>query len=150
LGTTRRKHAMFRHRQVLGAGALVALALCAAPAFGVGQPPAALDSGGSVVSPDGAVRYVLHQANLKTSVTAFRVRDGKRLGSTSLAGMWGVAPLTIGAQYGGVSHDGSRLVIAEVGSATRFVVVPTDFKAQPQYISLAGDFAYDAMSPDNQ
>jgi hypothetical protein len=141
---------MLRHARPFTLAALAALALAAGPAFGVGQPPAAVSQGGSVVSPDGAVRYTLKHANLKTSVTAVRVRDRKRLGSTSLDGMWGVAPLTTtGSVYGGVSHDGTRLVVAEIGSVTRFAVIPTDFAAQPQYVSLAGDFAFDALSPDN-
>jgi hypothetical protein len=145
---------MLRHGRTLGAGAFVALALTAGPAFGVGQPPVALETGGTVVSPDGAVRYTLHHRNLKTSVTAVRVRDGRQLGRTSLQGMWGVAPLTVGTQYGGVSHDGSRLVVAQVGSGaangTRFAVVPTDFRTPPRFVSLAGDFAFDALSPDNK
>ena len=141
---------MPRHARPITLVAVAALAVAAGPAFGVGQPPAALDQGGSVVSPDGAVRYTLTHANLKTSVTAVRVRDGKRLGSTSLDGMWGVAPVTVGNQYGGVSHDGSRLVVAEIGSATRFAVIPTSFASRPRFVSLAGDFAFDAMSPDNK
>jgi hypothetical protein len=141
---------MLRHARPLTLAALAALAVSAGPALGVGQPPAALNRGGSVVSPDGAVRYTLKHADLKTSVTAVQVRDGKRLGSTMLDGSWGVAPLTVGAQYGGVSHDGSRLVVAEIGSVTRFAVVPTDFASRPQLVSLSGDFAFDALSPDNK
>ena len=70
---------MLRHARLLGTGAFVALAFAAGPAYGVGQPPVALDKGGSVVSPDGSVRYTLRHANLMTSVTAARATDGKRL-----------------------------------------------------------------------
>jgi hypothetical protein len=145
---------MLRHGRSLGAGALMALALTAGPAYGVGQPPVALDNGGTVVSPDGAVRYTLSHANLKTTVAAVRVRDGKRLASTAMDGMWGVAPLTIGNQRGGVSHDGRMLVVAQVGSGpangTRFALLKTDLKSEPRIVSLAGDFAFDALSPDNK
>jgi hypothetical protein len=145
---------MLRHGRSLGAGALVALALTAGSAYGVGQPPIALDKGGTVVSPDLGVRYTLSHANLKTSIQAVRVRDGKRLGATSLAGLWGVSPLTLNNQIGGVSHDGRLLVVAQVGSSastgTKFAVFHTDFKTQPQIVSLPGEFAFDALSPDNR
>jgi hypothetical protein len=145
---------MLRLGRSIGAGALVALALGAGPAYGVGQPPAALDAGGTVLSPDGAVRYTLSHANLKTTVAAVRVRDGRRLASTAIDGMWGVAPLTVGDQRGGVSHDGRMLVVAQVGSGsasgTRFALLNTDLKSQPRIVSLAGDYAFDALSPDNR
>jgi hypothetical protein len=145
---------MLRHARPLTLAALAALAVSAGPALGVGQPPVALDTGGSVLDTDGSVRYTLKHVNLQTSVTAVRVRDGKRLRSTTLKGLWGVAPLTVGTQYGGVSHDGSRLVVARVGSGsangTRFAIVPTDLASRPRFVSLAGDFAFDALSPDNK
>src|SRR4051794_12054745 len=145
---------MLRHGRSIGAAALAGLALTAGPAYGVGQPPAALEVGGTVVSPDGAVRYTLSHANLKTTVAAVRVRDGRRLASTSMDGMWGVAPLTAGNQRGGVSHDGRLLVVAQVGSGsasgTRFALLHTDLKSEPRVVSLAGDYAFDALSPDNK
>jgi hypothetical protein len=138
---------------LLSAGALAALAVAAGSAYAVGQPPVALDQGGTVASPDGSVRYVLRHANLQTSIRAV-APGGKTLRTTSLSGLWGVTPLTINNQNGGVSHDGRMLVVAQVGSGasngTRFAVLHTDFQQEPQTVSLPGEFAFDALSPDNK
>src|SRR4051794_28636639 len=99
---------MLRHGRSLGAGAVLALAITAASAYAVGPPPTAVELGGTVSSPDGNIRYVLHHKQLRTQIAAVD-SDGVTQRTTSLLGMWGVTPVTVNNDIGGVSHDGRLL-----------------------------------------
>jgi len=130
------------------------LALAAAPsALADGFAGYALQSGTGVVSAGGTIRYVAFGHTGGTTVEAISTADGSVLRSLDVIGSFGT-PFIGAPQHGlGLSADGRTLVLADVPTTfphTRSAF--SFFSTHPlQYqngVSLKGDFAFDALSPD--
>jgi hypothetical protein len=78
------------------------------------------------------------------------VRSGEVV--RKLAGTWGFPKVTYAGQVEGLSRDGRTLVLAErtqaLTSPTRFLVVDPQSLQVRKRISLPGQFAFDALSPN--
>jgi hypothetical protein len=84
-----------------------------------------------------------------------RGRDGRQVRSGTVAGNWGIPFVTWDLTRGGLSHDGSRLVLANppaAGLARRstLLVLDTATLRPTRRIVLPGDYAFDALSPDKR
>jgi hypothetical protein len=141
------KHVLFRGG-VAAAAALVlaATALAAAPWPGFAR---------SVSTSRADIRYVAVRAHGDTTVRAIRVASGELIASRTVKGLWGIPAVTIGGAGGGLSPDGTRLVLAEpttyaLRAHSRFVILDTAHLRQVRKIVLNGEFGYDALSPDGK
>jgi hypothetical protein len=137
---------------------LLAVPLTTAAADG---PSAPLMQGGGGVG-NGNVRYVMLPAHKMTILERVRTRGGQVLGWVYLPGSWGI-PLVTNTETGGLAHDTRILVAGELGPVvctqsrcpalrrtSRFAVFSTGMLRRRATISLAGDFTYDALSPDGR
>jgi hypothetical protein len=135
--------------------AACACALAASGSAGAASPWAGVMLGhdGALAS-SGDVRYVTLPAGTRTAVAKLRVSDGRVLAYASFAGRFGIPTTTIGGPGEGLSHDGSRLVLAEVSplvelrQASRFLVLSTAKLRRVDSFSLPGEHGFDALSPD--
>ena len=135
--------------------ALVPLALAAgsARAGGGEMLPGVVAGGPGALDATGALRYVARPGRGSTGVVAVRVRDGRIVGRTTVAGTFGVARVAFDGTTEGVSFDGTTLVLADArrGAATsRFAVLDTAPLRLRKTIELKGVWAYDALSPDGR
>jgi hypothetical protein len=144
---------MLRRFLVLASLATLVL-VAAARADGSGGAIVASQGSPGVVSPDGTLRYVALPDGLgRTLVEAIRTRDGWTRGFGSVAGAYGT-PWVAGTKMGGLSPDGRTLVLGQANAynglrrVSRFVVYDSKRLWAPQdWITLRGDFAFDALSP---
>jgi hypothetical protein len=141
--------------------ALVALGACCAAlaaipaAAGDGGPsPGTAWGGAGVTGPQGQLRYVTVGAGSWTSVEAIAVHGGRLVRWSSVRGSYGIPYVTNFGTTGGLSRDGSTLILATYASQpsaqtiTRFVVFDTRRFRATDTIELHGSFSYDALSPD--
>jgi len=137
-----------------------ALALVAAPtALADGFAGYALQTGTGVVSANGKVRYVAvaagQAASTSTTVESISTADGSILRSLSVIGSFGTPFIAQPRDGLGLSADGRTLVLADVPMSyphTRsafsfFSTHPLEYQTG---VSLKGDFAFDALSPDGR
>src|SRR5690242_839217 len=91
---------------VAAAAALVvaATALAAAPWPGLAR---------SVSTSRADIRYVAVRAHGDTTVRAIRAASGETVAAHTLKGLYGIPAVTISGAGGGLSPDGTRLVLAE-------------------------------------
>ena len=131
------------------------LALVLVPAaLADGGPSPGVDQGSyGLLSANGAIRYVTLSGTHSTVLEAIRTSDGHVLRWRSIPGGWGIPFVTYNGTTGGLARNGRALVLAEsafVGGlrnrSTFAVVDPKTFGYE--MISLKGDFAFDALSPD--
>jgi hypothetical protein len=129
---------------VLGALAVVQAASGAYPA------PFAAQGGEGVLSNDGSLRFVANDAKGSTTISATKTSDGSAWKSQSVAGSFGVPMLTQRGPAGGMFRDGSTFVLQSTGykTTTQFLLMSTQDLATRESISLKGNFAFDALSPD--
>ena len=136
------------------------LALAAAPgALADGYAGYALQTGTGVVSANGKVRYVAvaagQTATASTTVESISTADGSILRSLSVIGSFGT-PFIAQPQDGlGLSADGRTLVLADVPTSfphtrSAFSFLSTHPLEYQTGVSLKGDFAFDALSPDGR
>jgi hypothetical protein len=148
-------------RRLLLLGALGALALVpAAVADGGGPAAGTIDGGVGVVNGGGTLRFVSVQAPLANStvVEAVQTSDGQVVQSASLFGLYGIPLVTQDGHTGGLSADGKTLVLADgtfptlgYRTASHFAIFDARSLARGvQVITLAGDYAYDALSPNGR
>jgi len=130
------------------------LTLAAAPAaLADGFAGYALQSGTGVVSAGGQIRYVAVGHTGGTTVEAIATADGSVLRSLDVIGSFGTPFVGAPAHGLGLSPDGRTLVLADVPTSfphTRsafsfFTTRPLEYQ---NGVSLKGDFAFDALSPD--
>ena len=113
-----------------------------------------VQGGGGVLSPGGDVRYVAVGGQSDTVVEAIRVVDGAVLRWTARPGGWGIPSVAIDGSTGGVSRDGTALVLATttpgfpLRKRSSFEVLSATNLRFLRRIDLEGDFSYDALSPD--
>ncbi len=119
-----------------------------------GIPPTESGAGPEgVVGPDGAVRFGALATPGGTVVTKTTVSDGRVVRATVLEGRWRVPIVTFDFGSGGLSADGSTLVIARAPSTyparrTTLAVLGTGRLQLRRTIELEGDWRFDALSPD--
>jgi hypothetical protein len=134
------------------------VALAAAPAaLAAGPSPGVTQAGLGVVAPGGGMRYVTIWSKRQTTVEAIRARDGRVVRFTTLRGRFGVPAVTFNGHLGGVSSDGSTLVLGDTWTGTgtyplkrrsAFAVLSTKPLRLRATVMLKGDFTFDALSPD--
>ena len=135
----------------LAAPLVAACALASVPLGLAAYPtPFAAQGGTGVPSRDGTLRFVALPSGPNTVVSAIKTADGSTTRSPGIAGAFGIPVLTQSGLAGGLSHDGSALVLQSLVSNpnTQFVVLGTQDLAPRESISLDGDFGFDALSPD--
>lgn len=135
---------------------VLAAALVAAPAAsGAGPMPYASQLGDGVANPGGKTRLVavgVPNRNL-TMLTRIAVPGGSVVWSEPLQGRWGLPQITYGSSAAeGLSPDGKTLVLADMSprpkAKSSFLFVDARSLRVRNRVTLRGDFAYDALSPD--
>jgi len=139
---------MTRNALILAAAAAALALVPAAGAVGPSLP--------AVSTPVtlGASSYVAKPTTGSTTLLSERVK-GKLARQESLAGLWGVPMVTLGAPgVGGLSPNGRILVLSDnvnsdgtLRDRSRFAVVETRTLAVVRTIALRGDYSFDALSP---
>ncbi|MGH3133114.1 MAG: hypothetical protein ACRDNY_05145 [Gaiellaceae bacterium] len=140
----------------LVAALAVAAAATAGGAGANGSPfsPGLVHGWDGVLARSGDVRYVTLDTPRFTAVAALRVRDGRVLRSRALRGSYGVPLVAYDGTAGGLSGDGTRLVLASYGpppggpGTTRFVVLSASTLGLRRLIVLDGSWSFDAIAPD--
>jgi hypothetical protein len=141
--------------------ALLALALAiAAVASAVpdalgdgGASPGVLQGGAGVVDRTAGVRFVALWAGRNTVVARLKLHGATVERSRMIRGWYGLPLVTWSGDVGGLSPD-HRLVVVASQTAVRpakrssFALYDARTLRGPDVISLAGDFTYDAISPD--
>jgi len=126
---------------------------------GVLAVPNALASGGPLFAlvggagvSDGPTRFVpvINNSGNDTTLERISTKDGTVGVTVDLVGQWGV-PSTAAGGAEGLSPNGSRLVLSDVGngqtSPSKFLVMNPRTMRTVRAITLKGYFSYDAMSP---
>jgi hypothetical protein len=133
--------------------ALLAL-LPASSASAGGLPPTDQGAGPEgVLGPGGAFRFGALATGDGTAVTKTVIRDGRVMRATVLQGRWTVPVVANDFTTGGLSADGSTLVLARAASTypvrrTTFVAFGTGRLAIRRTVDLKGKWNFDALSPD--
>jgi hypothetical protein len=140
---------MFRRLVVL----LAALgALAGAPSALAAFPaPLATQGGSGLPSLDGSLRFVATKAGTDTVVSAIRASGGATVMEQTVPGAYGVPTITQSGLTAGLFHDGSALVLQNVGieKTSSFVILDAQDLAMRDTITLKGTFGFDALSPDS-
>jgi len=129
-------------------------ALCVAPAaLADGIAPFATQGGPGVLAPDGSARFVAFAAGTGTRIERIDAHGGGTLRTLFVQGAWGIPVATYSNKGEGVSPDGSTLVVADVvhtwpHSRSSFLFLDPQTLRIRDRITLRGDFAFDALSPD--
>jgi hypothetical protein len=135
---------------------LAVLLLPAAAAQADGPPVTSLDAGPEgVVEHTGGDRFTAHPLATKTVLTQSQTRGGRVLRASIIEGRWGVPVVANDGTSGGLSADGSTLVLMRIAKAypsrqTSFAVVDTGPLAFRDTVELDGEWAFDALSPDGR
>ena len=103
-----------------------------------------------MLSSDGSMQFVALKAGANTLVKAVATETGSTVRQQTVSGAFGVPVLTQSGFAGGLFHDGSALVLQNVGleRTSRFVILDTQSLATRDTIALKGTFGFDALSPD--
>ena len=144
---------------------VLAAALLLAPiALADGGPdPGVLEAGAGIASAGGEARYVTVPAGSSTLLEKIATNGGTILNSRLVRGGWGIPLVDYSGSVGGLSTNGATLVLGQTGAGTctpsgctllrrktSFQVVnPTTLRHRAT-VTLRGDFAYDALSPDGR
>ena len=92
-----------------------------------------------------------------TTVFALRVRDDSVVRSATLRGRFGIPAVTFNGEIGGLSPDGSTLVLADTRTGngeyplkrhSSLVVLDAKSLRVRERIELPGHYTFDALSPD--
>jgi hypothetical protein len=133
-------------------------ALAAAPAALAGGPnPGVVHAGSGVAATGAGIRYVTVWTKHETTVEAIRTRDGRVFRFTTFPGRFGIPAVTFNGKAGGLSGDGTTLVLGDARAGngryplkrrSSFVILTTKPLRLRATVTLRGDFAFDALSPD--
>jgi hypothetical protein len=131
--------------------ALLAAALCAAPALADGLPVLGVDVGSSGVA-SATARYVTLPAGRSTVAARVEPAGGRVAQSRLLPGRLTIPAVAYDGSAGGLSADGSTLVLIQPRAAfpraaTTLVVLGTERFVVRRTLRLDGDFSFDAISP---
>jgi hypothetical protein len=123
-------------------------------AAAAGGPSPGLKFGSTgVLSRDGSTRWVALWAGPGTVVESVRAGDGSVERSAYVRGIYGLPLVAFDGSTGGLSADGSRLVLSTWPAygrhaRTRFLFLdPYTLRVQTR-VELEGAFAFDALSPN--
>lgn len=134
--------------------ALVAAGAAAGPAGADGLPVGGVEVGPSgVTRPAYEVRYVALRAGPDTLVARVEQEGGRVLGTRLLSGRFTIPAVAFDGTAAGLSADGRTLVLIRPRRAfpqqeTSLAVIGTARLRLQETITLAGDFSFDAISPD--
>jgi len=137
-------------KRVLGLAIAAAALIVSAAASAVGPWPGLART---VVAPSGDVRYTATRSDGSTTVKALQ-RDGTVIATATFDGAWGIPAITSTGVAGGLSPDGSILVLAEQSTTnglraeSRFLELSTKELALEGTIVLNGEFGFDVLSPN--
>ena len=130
----------------------------ASAAFAAGPDPGVALGGQGVAAPGGKVRYVaVGGRGTTTTVVVVRSRDGGIVRSVTVRGGFGVPAVTYSGARGGVSSDGSTLVLADTRTGngeyplkrhSSFAVLDAKSLRLRERVELPGHYSFDALSPD--
>jgi hypothetical protein len=132
------------------------LLLPAPAAHADGPPITSLDAGPEgVVELNGGDRFTALPLATQTVLTQSQTRGGRVLRASVQDGRWGVPVVANDGTPGGLSADGSTLVLMEIARAfprsqTTFAVVDTGPLAVRDTVELEGEWGFDALSPDGR
>jgi DNA-binding beta-propeller fold protein YncE len=103
-----------------------------------------------VASPDWRTLYVAVAGGDRTTVEAVDAASGRVQRSLEVAGRFRLPSIGIAGVPDGISADGSTLVLASAVDAPvrRFAVLATTLDRAPALVEVAGEFEFDALSPD--
>jgi hypothetical protein len=143
-----------RVRVVLTAAVVIACGIAAVPAAtGDGLPgPGVLQGGDGVAS--RWMRYVTVATGGGTTLLAIQRRSGRVVNYLNLNGRWGIPSVSYDGVTGGLSHDGTKLVLAQprtspnLRSQSTFVLVDSLRLRVIRTMHIKGDQSFDALSPD--
>src|SRR5829696_2963526 len=133
---------------------VVLLALLPASSAAADGPPIDLPAGrDGVVGPGGAVRFGAVWTARDTVVTKAQIRGGRLLRADLLHGYWGIPVVANDGSSGGLSADGSTLVLVSSPRGypprrTTLAVLGTGRFVVRRTIELKGKWNFDALSPD--
>jgi LPXTG-motif cell wall-anchored protein len=134
--------------------ALLITALVPAVANADGLPVPVDDAGpAGVVSTDGNARYVTTPAHGGTLVQWIDTNGGQIAGSRFLKGRFTVPVVALDGTPAGLSHDGTTLVLIRPRAGfprarTTLAILDSRLRSRPAFVTLRGDFSFDALSPD--
>ena len=138
--------------------ACLVVGLCtASAALAAGPDPGVTLGGLGVGAPGGKIRYVALAAHPGTTVAVIRTRESRVLRSTTYKGSFGIPAVAFDGSTGGVSSDGSTLVLADTRTGngdyplkkrSSFLVVDTKSLRVRATVALKGHYSFDALSPD--
>jgi hypothetical protein len=137
--------------------ALSALALsAAAAAHASGPSPGLVQGSAGVTGPGQPLRFVTLVGPGLTMLESIERATGRVVKWRALGGEWGVPAVAFDGTSGGLTRDGGTLVLADWGppdhgalrGSSDFQLVDTETLRTRGRVSLEGDFAFDALSPD--
>jgi hypothetical protein len=130
----------------------------ASAALAAGPDPGVALGGQGVAGPGAKVRYVaVGGKGATTTVVVVRSRDGAIVRSGTIRGRFGVPAITFSGARGGLSSDGSTLVLADTRTGngeyplkrhSSFAVLDAKSLRVRSRIELPGHYSFDALSPD--
>src|SRR5215218_6273050 len=138
----------------LALATLALLAIAPAAAGDGGPSPGVVGGWDGVLAPSGKVRYVALIGGPTTTLAVVKVNGGRVTRSTWLRGGYGIPLVAYDGTAGGLSADGSKLVLSSYSNsrsqtgASRFAVVATKNLRTVRTVVLRGAYSYDALSPD--
>jgi hypothetical protein len=146
-----------RRRSVAIVGLVLgASALAPASATGDGLSIGSVDAGWSgVTRPESPARYVTVPARSSTVLARVRRDGGQVLQSRVLRGTFTIPAVALDGSASGLSADGRTLVLIRPRPAfprarTVFAVLDARLLRVRRILRLAGDFSFDALSPDGR
>jgi hypothetical protein len=145
---------MHRRRALVATVSLVALASVVPGAHGDGgTSPGVLQGGSGVVDRAAGVRFVALWAGRNTVVARLKLRGATVERSRIIRGWYGLPLVTWSGDVGGLSPDHRLLVVASESASqpakrSSFALYDARTLRNMAVITLAGDFTYDALSPD--
>ena len=139
-------------RSLLLGLALVASGVCAGTARADGLPVSGIDVGNTGVT-TARVRYVTLPLHDNTLLAQVERDGGTVLKRRALRGRFTIPAVALDGSAGGLSADGRVLVlirprIAFPRTETAFAIIGTQRLRVQAFVTLRGDYSFDALSPD--
>jgi dipeptidyl aminopeptidase/acylaminoacyl peptidase len=140
-----------RRRLLIPIVVLTGLAASTGVALGVGPWPGVANS---VTDQQSGVRYAITRSQDATTIRA--LRGDTVIATGKVDGHWGIPAVTSVGQAGGLSPNGKTLVLstpptyAGLRSESQLLLLATRTLTLEKTVTLAGEFGYDAISPDSR
>ena len=143
------------HRRLLVVAAIgIAIAtVTGRAASGAGGPDPGVRQGwDGIASAD--FRYVTLMAGGWTTVAKIKRSGGRVVNYLNIKGNWGIPAVSYDGTTGGLTRDGSKLVLGQLRTTqgllkqSSFTLIDTKRLVKLRTVRIAGDHAFDALSPD--